>query len=697
MSNTANKAYALQFAQRLRMHLASLIMLFTAILIIVQSSIFFYVFDSTLRAQLEDSANKSAQANSRYAALLRQGIFSKLRTQAAAIAEMDTNNAAIQNLLSETIQGDAMYQYSVFGTITKTRNGGRFIMSDTLALPEDFDHTERYWFPLAMASDEPMMTDPEVDAIAGELLMSAAFKVADRQGRALGVTLLDINLSFLLEELQTMRITENGSAALVNTKGLFMVPDETGKLPLLGDTIYAPLQNEILTQEQHFSISGGSYYSSVKVPNSDWIIVSSGPTSDVFGPLNFVLLATAVLTAASLAAAALFIWAAVSRPLKNVMESLQKTSQGDFTVKLASDSFVKEINQLSELFATFVGSMNNLLTQAASGSIESAEGSNEVTKAMDQTNKMIAVIDQNIKSMRAEINKQSANKNETAKLLTSTNSQIERVASLVEEQAVSVAESSSTIEEMAASIRSIDSSMNLVTTSAEELAESGVEGKRQLDNSDKLIRSILDKSEALNETNKVIEDISARTNLLAMNAAIEAAHAGELGRGFAVVAGEIRTLAQNSSQQLTISSENLREVRDLINKIFDSSRQVDASFTGIQGGIETLKDRAQEMKRAIYEQNLGSQQVVEALSAINSSAAIVKDEASAMKSAGQAMLSKMDGLIAADQTLQKQIGEIEENNNTIVKSVNDSVRLTSSNLEHIIRLQGALKAFKLKE
>jgi methyl-accepting chemotaxis protein len=127
------------------------------------------------------------------------------------------------------------------------------------------------------------------------------------------------------------------------------------------------------------------------------------------------------------------------------------------------------------------------------------------------------------------------------------------------------------------------------------------------------IQEIARESEGLLEINAVMENIASQTNLLSMNAAIEAAHAGEAGKGFAVVADEIRKLAESSSEQSKTISTVLKKMAESIKKITTSTENVLTKFEAIDPGVRTVAQEEENIRNAMEEQGQGSKQVLDSV------------------------------------------------------------------------------------
>jgi methyl-accepting chemotaxis protein len=237
-------------------------------------------------------------------------------------------------------------------------------------------------------------------------------------------------------------------------------------------------------------------------------------------------------------------------------------------------------------------------------------------------------------------------------------------------QADSISQSSAAIEQMFASIHSVTQTLIKNTENVKSLTESSQAGRTELQNVSSDIQKIARNSESLLEINSVMENISSQTNLLSMNAAIEAVHAGEAGRGFAVVADEIRKLAESAAQQSKTTGSVLKNIKESIGSIAQSAAGVLKRFELIEAEVRTVSDQEAGIRSAMEEQETGSRNIMEAVSHLNEVSGEVRRASEDMSAECQQVLQQSGSLEGITRGIDEGINEIstgsDQINSTIV-------------------------------
>ncbi|MGL4981977.1 MAG: methyl-accepting chemotaxis protein [Treponemataceae bacterium] len=248
------------------------------------------------------------------------------------------------------------------------------------------------------------------------------------------------------------------------------------------------------------------------------------------------------------------------------------------------------------------------------------------------------------KSKRELADKMNEVINSVVQKLETTVNQIGSLAEKSIDMSSCVVESSSSIEEMVSNIYSIKSVLDKNAETVVELGKISAEGKEGLTVVTNQIAQIAEESQGLVEASSIIQSIASQTNLLAMNAAIEAAHAGDFGRGFAVVADEIRKLAENSGQQAKTISSVLKQTKTRIEQTSELSTEERKRFDQLAGLAEKVRDQEQLIHGAIQEQSAGGKIVLEALSRMNDLTTAVKDNSNELNSTSNTIMTEIKQL-----------------------------------------------------
>jgi methyl-accepting chemotaxis protein len=244
------------------------------------------------------------------------------------------------------------------------------------------------------------------------------------------------------------------------------------------------------------------------------------------------------------------------------------------------------------------------------------------------------------------------------KMVEAIKTNIDKLNKLVEEQNDSVNTSSSAIEEMTANIHSVTRTLVANTKNVDDLAEASENGKSGLQAVAGKIQEIARDSEGLLEINTLMDNIASQTNLLSMNAAIEAAHAGEAGKGFAVVADEIRKLAMSSAEQSKTTANMLKKIKTSIDSITKSSDDVLARFEAIDNGVKTVSNHEQNIRNAMEEQEAGGKQILDSISRLKDITVLVKSGSEDMSKSGDDLLAETYGFIEISNQVENGMNNI---------------------------------------
>lgn len=426
----------------------------------------------------------------------------------------------------------------------------------------------------------------------------------------------------------------------------------------------------------------------VCMPSSEFNSLTSAVALNL-GVISLIVIALSIVSAS-------LISRSITRPLSTITDILKNISEGDgdLTARLPVLSN-DEVGRLSRYFNDTIGKIAQSVSSIIDESKNMADLGENLASSMTESASAVNQIAANISSIKNQIYNQSAGVEETRSTIDQIAKNIDRLNDNIDSQAASVVQSSSSIEQMVANIRSVTGILGKNAEVVRVLGDEAETGKGIVDEAVELTNKISQESEGLLEASDVIQNIASQTNLLAMNAAIEAAHAGEAGKGFAVVADEIRKLAEDSNSQGKAISTTLAKLKTSIGEVSAGAVAIQERFTKIFELTRAVSDQEAVIKNAMDEQSSGGEQVLEAIRQINDITGEVKDGSSQMQRGSREILVEMDKLASVTREINDSMSEMSVGINEINQALQEVNTLSLRNRESINAVADVAGSFKV--
>jgi methyl-accepting chemotaxis protein len=585
-----------------------------------------------------------------------------------------------------------------------------------------FDIWDGYRMLVTGASDY-LPSDMKIKVETGEIFKFTAIPRADNRGvleSALNASAIEDHLQHYITAASGIRsmnlfdntlltLTDNLSegAASRYTKGTSVPPETEEVAGLFQDASKIKLdmnRNDAVIYYPVVDNGRVRYVLFIDLDTSGYFALGSLIETPIQGLIQESLFLNTISLASvfvSLLVFTVFISIMISRLLKplgffNTM--LASFAEGDFslTVPRALISRKDEIGEMSRSFGNVLDRMKNLVMVIRNQSLSLQNIGKDLAVQMEQTAQAINGITGNIRGMKDQTGQQAAGVTETGKSVEQIMNTANKLHEQITLQSENVSRSSQAIEGMLGNIHMVVETLTKNTQNVTALTETSEVGRTDLQKVSSDIQEIAKESEGILEINAVMENIASQTNLLSMNAAIEAAHAGELGKGFAVVAGEIRKLAESSSRQSKTTADMLKKIKGSIDTITQSMAAVFERFQSIEREVQTVASQEESIHTMMADQEQGSRNVLDAVTQLNSVTEIVQQGSQDMAGKSEKIMQESGGLERITRIISGEMTGIADGAEQINHAVLRVNAICEENRRSIDTLTAEITKFKIE-
>jgi methyl-accepting chemotaxis protein len=578
----------------------------------------------------------------------------------------------------------------------------------------DFDVSDRDYFKMIMSRRSDWeVSDPVVSRTLGVPVVVMAYPVKAEDGSVPALVAFQVRLDALSALLDQVRLGATGYGWLATGSGLVIVhpvaaevmklrvpeADASGfrGLSALGESM-ASNSNGTGSWLDPSGIRYNTWFSSV--PNSpSWILGVDEKASEAEAAVRSTVLILVFLLVVGVAvtlAISILIARSIARPLGLAAGGFRELAEGEADLTASIDLDMKdEIGDLVSDFNTFLRKLRDTIAELKGAQSGISEFGERLRASVEGTEAAVGALTESIEAVRDRGHHQASSVEESSSAVSQIARNIASLDDLIANQAASITEASAAIEEMVGNIGSVTGSVAKMAREFSALSGASEAGKAKLSEAAERIAQISSQSRALLETNEIIASIASSTNLLAMNAAIEAAHAGDAGKGFSVVADEIRRLSETAAEQSKTIGEELGRILEAIGDIVGLSRESEEAFSLVAGKIVGTEALVKEVDRAMAEQGEGSKQILEALREMNEVTSQVKTGSSEMSAGNRAVLEEMARLRDAAFDVKERVEAMAASAGDIGANVGAVADVAKGTRETIDRMEAAIGRFKV--
>lgn len=575
----------------------------------------------------------------------------------------------------------------------------------------DFSN-EEFFKAIAVDGNYEYVSNPKMDEVIKKPIFYVAHVVIVN-GKKLGIFAGVYPLSSIQKIVSNTELGETGSAWLLAGDGkviMYPEPGYTMKTNFLKDLSsdhddMRQIVNNMVARKtgsgwiKSLSTNKKQFVTYVPVHNTPWSLGFNIADSQIYSAghaiRNIMLISFGVIAIVLPAITALVLFNLLN-PLKKVEKAINEIASGNANLtKRITVSSNNEIGTIVLGFNKFTEKLQSIVSELKKSQVTLSKAGEILSETTDNSANAIESIKNSIVETTSGINEQTNGITETSAAVNEIAANINALEKMITTQSSGVTEASSAVEEMIGNIDSVNNTVEKMVGSFNILADSAKDGYQKQSDVNKMILKIEEDSKLLLEANAIIANIAAQTNMLAMNAAIEAAHAGEAGKGFSVVSDEIRKLSENSSLQSRSIGERLSRIRNSIENVVSASKQTSAAFNTVTNGIKDTDELVQLILNAMKEQKQGSKQIIETLHTMNNSTFEVTTASKEMSEGNSLILERVGNLKSSATKMQDFINSMEEKAELIDKSSSELIDISTKVSDTISQIGSQIDQFEV--